>query len=478
MNKHEKMHAVLKEKFGFDDFRPGQAEIISALLENKNALGMLPTGGGKSLIYQMMGYLRPGTVVIVTPLLSLMQDQVSRFNYMGEKSVIALSSLMDAQEKYSVLHHLNNYRFVLISPEMLNQEAVLKAFANININTFVIDEAHTILSWGPDFRPDYLDLPLIHEQLGFPPLLLLTATATKAMQADLMQRFNVPMEQWYVYAQSVDRPNIYLHNEVLDTNADKDDRLTTLVKQIPGAGIVYVSSRKLANTLAEQLKQTTGRHVAAYHGGLDNVARYRLQQQFMQNDLDVIVATSAFGMGIDKDDIRFIIHYHLSQDLASYMQEIGRAGRDNQAALAVLLYVPGDERIQYHLLDASLPTDTMLAQYMDKQIDAASIGVERARLIDYYIAKHLGLEQMQSLFKERRIVRSQALQSMVNYARQPEDLRNYLLQYFDDAPTSLDFESVGPAAFNLNVVGLPAQLAAKNSLPAQHWPDILKQLFK
>ncbi|WJI90714.1 RecQ family ATP-dependent DNA helicase [Weissella viridescens] len=471
------IQATLKQHFGFETFRPGQLEIIEALLRGDAALGMLPTGGGKSLIYQMMGYLRPGTVVIVTPLLSLMQDQVARFNYLGEKSVVALNSTMDAQEKFTILGHLNRYRFVFISPEMLNQANVLQAFQRIQINTFVIDEAHTLLSWGPDFRPDYLDLPRLHHLLGAPSLLLLTATATPAMQEDLKGRFDLGAAQWFTYTESSDRPNIYLHTEELTNQDDKRQRLQFLVHQIPGAGIVYVSSRKMANSLAEFLRQETGKRVAAYHGGLDNVARYRLQQQFMENQLDVIVATSAFGMGIDKDDIRFVIHYHLSQDLANYMQEIGRAGRDGQNAVAILLYIKGDERIQQHLIDASLPTDAMIEGYYAKVLTQRDIGEERARLLDYYGQQNLSVPAIQQLFAERRVVREADLNQMVKYAQSRSALRPKLLGYFGEKASS-DFESIGMANWALTAVGLPAAPKEQPHVNQTDWSTILTKLFK
>lgn len=478
MSEGDLIQQTLQKHFGFERFRPGQREIIEALLAGKNALGMLPTGGGKSLIYQMMGYLRSGTVVIVTPLLSLMQDQVARFNYLGEKDVVALNSLLDKQEKFSVLQRLQHYRFVLISPEMFNQAEVLKAFGQIQLNTLVIDEAHTILNWGPDFRPDYLELPLIHQKLGQPSLLLLTATATTDMKAELQAQFNLPTQAWFTYTESVNRPNIFLHTEQVQEQDDKRERLKSLLMQLPGSGIVYVSSRKLANSLAEWLRQTTGKRVAAYHGGLDNVARYRLQQQFMENQLDVIVATSAFGMGIDKDDIRFIIHFHLSQDLASYMQEIGRAGRDGKHAVAIMLYRRGDERLQHNLIDASIPTDAMIAGYLNGELKSADIGHERARLLDYYQQQGLSVVDMQSLFKDRRKTREHDLNEMVKYARCEHGLRDFILNYFDESALESDFESIGQANWSLEKVAFPTIKEHNPVIENESWAQILRKLFK
>ena len=334
--------AVLKEKFGFDSFKPGQAEVLEALTAGKNTLAMLPTGGGKSLIYQMMGNMRDGLVIIVTPLLSLMQDQVARLNYAGEPKVVALNSTLPQDARRTILRSLDQYKFLFVSPEMLGQTVVQSALRKMKINLLVVDEAHTIVSWGPDFRPDYLALPQVHKKLGQPQLLLLTATATPKMMTDITVPFGLPESGWFIYRQSVDRPNIYLHTETLANEGQKRERLADLVRQLQGPGIVYFSSRKLATSMADWLAENTGRRVAAYHAGLDTMSSYRIQQQFMLGQIDVIAATSAFGMGIDKDNVRYVIHYHLSNDLANYLQEIGRAGRDGEQSAAILLYVPGD----------------------------------------------------------------------------------------------------------------------------------------
>ena len=360
--------AVLKEKFGFDSFKPGQAEVLEALTAGKNTLAMLPTGGGKSLIYQMMGNMRDGLVIIVTPLLSLMQDQVARLNYAGEPKVVALNSTLPQDARRTILRSLDQYKFLFVSPEMLGQTVVQSALRKVKINLLVVDEAHTIVSWGPDFRPDYLALPQVHKKLGQPQLLLLTATATPKMMTDITVPFGLPESDWFIYRQSVDRPNIYLHTETLANEGQKRERLADLVRQLQGPGIVYFSSRKLATSMADWLAENTGRRVAAYHAGLDTMSRYRIQQQFMLGQIDVIAATSAFGMGIDKDNVRYVIHYHLSNDLANYLQEIGRAGRDGEQSAAILLYVPGDENLQLNMIDGTIPNREVVMGYYDKRL--------------------------------------------------------------------------------------------------------------
>lgn len=233
----EALTAVLTDKFGFTSFKPGQAEVLEALTAGKNTLAMLPTGGGKSLIYQMMGNLREGLVVIVTPLLSLMQDQVARLNYAGESKVVALNSTLPQDARRTILRGLNQYKFLFVSPEMLGQTVVQSALRKVKINLLVVDEAHTIVSWGPDFRPDYLALPQVHQKLGQPQLLLLTATATPQMMSNITSPFGLVPEDWFIYRQSVDRPNIYLHTEQLDNEGQKRERLAELVRQIGRAHV-------------------------------------------------------------------------------------------------------------------------------------------------------------------------------------------------------------------------------------------------
>lgn len=470
--------AVLKEKFGFDSFKPGQAEVLEALTAGKNTLAMLPTGGGKSLIYQMMGNMRDGLVIIVTPLLSLMQDQVARLNYAGEPKVVALNSTLPQDARRTILRSLDQYKFLFVSPEMLGQTVVQSALRKVKINLLVVDEAHTIVSWGPDFRPDYLALPQVHKKLGQPQLLLLTATATPKMMTDITVPFGLPESDWFIYRQSVDRPNIYLHTETLANEGQKRERLADLVRQLQGPGIVYFSSRKLATSMADWLAENTGRRVAAYHAGLDTMSRYRIQQQFMLGQIDVIAATSAFGMGIDKENVRYVIHYHLSNDLANYLQEIGRAGRDGEQSAAILLYVPGDETLQLNMIDGTIPNREVVMGYYDKRFGADEIGRDKANLLDFYAKQGMNPDEVATMFETRRQQRQQDLYNLVNYAKSDAGLRRQLLDHFgDDAQSNDDAESVGVVDWHPEKLALVATEAPTELAGVTDWRTQVAKLF-
>ncbi|WP_270764088.1 RecQ family ATP-dependent DNA helicase [Weissella confusa] len=470
--------AVLKEKFGFDSFKPGQAEVLEALTAGKNTLAMLPTGGGKSLIYQMMGNMRDGLVIIVTPLLSLMQDQVARLNYAGEPKVVALNSTLPQDARRTILRSLDQYKFLFVSPEMLGQTVVQSALRKVKINLLVVDEAHTIVSWGPDFRPDYLALPQVHKKLGQPQLLLLTATATPKMMTDITVPFGLPESDWFIYRQSVDRPNIYLHTETLANEGQKRERLADLVRQLQGPGVVYFSSRKLATSMADWLAENAGRRVAAYHAGLDTMSRYRIQQQFMLGQIDVIAATSAFGMGIDKDNVRYVIHYHLSNDLANYLQEIGRAGRDGEQSAAILLYVPGDENLQLNMIDGTIPNREVVMGYYDKRFGADEIGRDKANLLDFYAKQGMNPDEVATMFETRRQQRQQDLYNLVNYAKSDAGLRRQLLDHFgDDAQSNDDAESVGVVDWHPEELALVATEAPTELAGVTDWRTQVAKLF-
>ncbi|MGK4160543.1 ATP-dependent DNA helicase RecQ [Limosilactobacillus reuteri] len=429
MKNKQEILDVLQNHFGFEDFRPGQEETINALLEGKDTLSILPTGAGKSLLYQLPAYLLSGTILIVSPLISLMQDQVDRLHRQGEKRVIMLSGQLVGKERASVLHNLKSFKFIFTSPEMLDNQQVLTALKKNKIALMVIDEAHCISQWGPDFRPEYLLLKEVRQQLGSPTTLLLTATATPRIRQDILKKMG--MTTAYQVIKSVDRPNIFLAVKSIATQKEKDGELLKLVQKFTGPGIIYFASRKLASQMAEWLENQTDLNVAAYHAGVVPIERFRIQNQFMNNELQVICATSAFGMGIDKNDIRYVIHYHLPSNLENYLQEIGRAGRDGKHSLAVLLYANGDEMIQRQLTSVDLPPATILEQIKNGKLSASILG-EQASLFAFYLEHSFTPQQIITMFERRKIQTEKELQEMVAYIKEDGCKREYLLTYFGE----------------------------------------------
>lgn len=474
-----KMRALLKDRFGFDDFRPGQAEVLTALLvDQQNVLAVLPTGTGKSLLYEYAGHVLGGTTVIVSPLLSLMQDQVSRLNYHGERQAVAINSMMKPSTKNFALQHLEQFRYIFIAPETLIQEPVMLALQRVAVKLFVVDEAHSIAQWGPDFRPDYLELGRAYKQLGKPRLLALTATASQQARHEILAQFDLPVEP-QIILYSINRPNIHLRTEQLADDKTKQQRLLTLVKSLPGAGIIYLSSKKLADQLVITLQQATDRRVAAYHGDVASDQRYAVQQQFMTNQLDVIVATSAFGMGIDKADIRWVIHYHLSNDLEAYVQEIGRAGRDQQPALAVLLYGQNDEYLVRNLIETSLPVPGDVQHYY-KRTPNYTFDPQHEHLLSYYQGRGLNADQVTQLFKQRINKRYQALSTMLAYIELQTDKRNFLLKSFDEATLPLDEAdnwSTEQTPLDIAALNLPNPVEQLPILGLPGWQATLENLF-
>ena len=348
----------LKKYFNYSSFRPGQKEVITSVLNGHHTIAMLPTGTGKSLCYQLSGYLLNGPVLIVSPLLSLMQDQVEQMMMNGEKSVVAINSFLTGIERKKAIVNIEKYKFIFISPETLTNSNLVERLKPLNISLFVIDEAHCISQWGYDFRPDYMKLGEVRRYLGDPLTLALTATATKEVLGDIVQSLNIEKCQQIVF--SVDRPNIAISVHYTESYHDKWKCLYEYVQKLKGAGIIYFSSKKVAEQAAKFLQEKGIGGVAAYHGGMDQESRILIQQQFLMNQLTIICATSAFGMGVNKENIRYVIHFHMPGQMESYLQEIGRAGRDGEPSIAVLLYSQGDEQLAYQLSDTEVPSAQQL----------------------------------------------------------------------------------------------------------------------
>ncbi|MBN7275304.1 RecQ family ATP-dependent DNA helicase [Ligilactobacillus pobuzihii] len=484
MNIEKKMHDYLKKTFGFTDFKVGQKEVIQNLLTDHSTVAILPTGTGKSLCYQFYGKYTQQTVLIISPLLSLMQDQVEQLRLNGEKRVVAINSNLKFQEKKQVLRNLAHFSFIYLAPEMLRNEDVLRALSSIHIGLLVIDEAHCISAWGPDFRPDYLKLGQVRSQLNDPLTLAVTATATDRVLKDMLSSLNLSANT-KVIRHSVDRPNIYLASQKTVDEKDKDHYLIDFAQRLPAPGLVYFSSKKQCDKTGELLQQKTGLRVASYHAGLSFSERYAVQQQFLNGQLDVICATSAFGMGINKPDIRYVIHYHMPQDLESYVQEIGRAGRDSKQSIAIVLFSENDQFLQRRLALGSLPSADELEIYQrDPEIlKNASQENESAELVMRYRQMGVDFAKMNQIFAQRRLEKLHAIQQMVNYVSFSECKRNFILKYFNE----VNFVKHGKYCCqigeqNIDIESLFKQTKApkpekKKELPASY-QEILQKLFK
>ncbi|MTV81204.1 RecQ family ATP-dependent DNA helicase [Secundilactobacillus folii] len=475
MISNDQFYQTLRLRFGFDSFRPGQLEALTSLASGQNTLAVLPTGAGKTLIYELYGAVTHQLVLVVSPLISLMQDQVISLNVRGEKRAAALTSQMSRSEHQWVVNHLKFYRYLFVSPEMLSQPQVLAAVKAVKPGLLVVDEAHCISTWGPDFRPEYLLLGQIRHQLGDPLTLMTTATATNRVKADIKRKMQLSKAAEII--QPVDRPNIFLDVERFEAADDKDARLVELVSELRTPGVIYFSSKKKANEMAELLNAKTSCRVAAYHADLDAETRFKVQQQFMQDQLDVICATSAFGMGIDKNNIRFVIHYHLPGDLESYWQEIGRAGRDGQQSVAILLYLSGDEQLSQFLSDATVPQDDEISYYFKHQPQENS--AEKANLIWFYKQHGYREEQIKLAFTKRREQRALALSQLMTYVRIPTCKRAFIQGYFGQPIASKVSQCCvnDSEGLDLQQLGLLVSTPVSSGTQQADWQTIIAQLF-
>jgi ATP-dependent DNA helicase RecQ len=384
---------VLRETFGHDAFRPQQEAVIETVAAGGDAFVLMPTGGGKSLCYQVPALLREGTAVVVSPLLALMEDQVSALLERGVAAA-AYHSMLDGQEARAVLArlHAGDLDLLYVSPERLASEDFVARLQTIPLCLLAIDEAHCVSLWGHDFRPEYAQLGALRERLGCQegelPLLALTATADETTREDVRARLGI--EDAPLFAAGFDRPNI---SYSVDDKRGGSDQLLAFAEDRRGQpGIVYCATRKNAEAAATALA-SAGHAAEAYHAGLDGNVRNRVQQAFLSGRLDVVAATVAFGMGIDKADVRWVLHADLPRSVEAYYQETGRAGRDGEPSEALLLYGPGDVARQARLIDQGSDEDAIRIERTKLSAMTAwaeGVTCRRAALLGHFGEDHPG----------------------------------------------------------------------------------------
>ncbi len=340
----DRVAVTARETFGYDSLRPGQKEAIDSILSGRDTIAILPTGAGKSAIYQIPAVMLDGPTVVISPLIALQKDQVDTLQEHDAGGAAVVNSQTRAADKEQFLGNLEagELEFIFLTPEQLAKAEVLARVQDAKPSLFVVDEAHCISEWGHDFRPDFLKLGAAIESLGHPRVLALTATASEPVREEIASRLG--MKEPAVIVKGFDRPNIRLRVETFQTKAEKHEDLLRRIGWAEGSGIVYVSSRARAEELAQEIAEKDIRAMH-YHAGMSAKERNHVQDQFMAGEIPVIVATSAFGMGIDKPDIRFVYHFDIPHSLDAYYQEIGRAGRDGEPAEAILFYRAEDMNI-------------------------------------------------------------------------------------------------------------------------------------
>jgi ATP-dependent DNA helicase RecQ len=460
-HKLRELDDILRTKLGFDQMRPGQLEALRAVLGNWDTLVVLPTGAGKSAIYQIAALMLDGPTVVVSPLIALQRDQLESIEDSGLAPAALLNSTLDSDEKRETFAQLTGeLEFLMLSPEQLANPETLERVVQAKPSLFVVDEAHCVAEWGHDFRPDYLSLGAVIEQLGHPCVLALTATASPAVRTQIIERLGMRDPQ--VVVRGFDRPNIWLGAEL---SADEQSKRAALVERVlraPKPGLVYAATRAHTEQLAQLLRQA-GVKADAYHAGLRRAAREAAHTRFMGDDIEVMVATTAFGMGVDKPNVRFVFHYEMSDSLDSYYQEIGRAGRDGAPATACLFYIRKDvalrsflastgklqrdslERIGQALLElgpasrkqlrehTAMPTKRVVqAVHRLADVGAATVTTKGIRLRCERDALPLAIDRALALEAERNEADRERVQTMRAYATLGTCRRAHLLSHFGE----------------------------------------------
>jgi len=379
---HHDPYQTLKRVFGYDEFRPGQAELVQQLLAGRDVLAVMPTGAGKSLCYQVPALMLPGVTVVVSPLVSLMQDQVRALVAAGVKAAYLNNSLTDSQKALMLRRACEGwYKIIYVAPERLLTPGFLRFARTQPVSMLVVDEAHCVSQWGQDFRPSYLQIAQFAASLPLRPVVgAFTATATARVRQDIRQL--LALEGPFELTAGFDRPNLDFEVRHALPSEKPDELLALLKEEGDASGIVYCSTVRAVDEVTEQLRQA-GYAAAGYHSRIDPELRRKNQEDFLYDRITVMVATNAFGMGIDKPNVRYVIHYNMPMDLESYYQEAGRAGRDGEPARCVLLYSGADVRTVRYLIEKEQenPDSPLTAE---QRAEAARAAEERLKWMTFY----------------------------------------------------------------------------------------------
>lgn len=376
---------ILNEKFHFSGFRKWQEEIIDTLLTRRDVVVVMPTGSGKSLCYQLPALLLDGVTLVISPLIALMKDQVDGL-VQNQVPATFINSVLTPSEQWQRLREIRQgrYKLVYIAPERFRNPRFMEGIQSCRVSLFAVDEAHCVSEWGHDFRPDYLRLKGAVEKLGHPPVAALTATATPDVRRDIITQLG--LRQPVTFVAGFDRPNLRFQVKQVEGEADKIDAILALLKSVAQRGIIYAATRKNVETVTKAL-QFKGYKAGGYHAGMEMESRKSVQDGFMVGTVPTVVATNAFGMGIDKADLRFVIHYDIPGSLEAYYQEVGRAGRDGKPATCLLLFNYADTFTQEFFIDGSYPPRDMIERVYEV---LCGIGTDEIEMTQKALAERIG----------------------------------------------------------------------------------------